>query len=148
MILCCGDKKNGTYRQAAAQAVTVFPSRGVEERRLCAVHMDRRIFMRWNFHHIEIIRQCYVPGHTAYGKAFRRPPLCISRIRYKEWRIKPEEPPPVRAVLQSRSLNAYQAADTSQSCEIGRFFYFSGHCLRCRSPPGQYALSCSFHLSA
>lgn len=105
--------------------------------RLCAGHMDRRIFMRWNLHRIEMIRQNYVPKHTAYAKTFRRPPLCISRKKYREWRTQPEEPSPVRAVLQSRSLNAYQVADYSQSCEIGRLFCFSGHFARCRSPPSK-----------
>lgn len=35
--------------------------------------------MRWILRRIEIIRQYYVPGHTAYKKAFRRILLCISR---------------------------------------------------------------------
>lgn len=89
---------------------------------------------------IEIIRQYYVPGHTAYGKTFRRPPLCISHRNNREWRVNSEEPPPARAVLQRRFLNAYQAADDSQSCEVGRFFCFSGLYPRYRSPPSQFAL--------
>lgn len=93
--------------------------------------------MRWNLRRIEMIRQYYVPGHTAYGKTIRRPPLCISHGNYREWRVKPEEPPPARTVLQRKSLNAYQAADTSQICEIGRFFCFLGQYPKCRSPPNK-----------
>lgn len=97
--------------------------------------------MRWNPHRIEMIRQYYVPGYTAYGKDFGHPPLCISRSRksQREWTEKSEEPPPVRAVLQSKSLNAYQAADYSQLCEVGRSFCFSEHHPRYRSPPSKSA---------
>ena len=105
------------------------------------------IFMRWSFHRIEIICQYYVPRHTAYGKIFRRPPLCISYRKNREWRVKPEEPPPVRAAKQSKYLNAYLAADFSQISETGRSFCFLGQLPRCRSPPDKFiVLRCYMNL--
>lgn len=80
--------------------------------------------MRWFILRVEMIRQYYMPGYTAYGKDFGHPPLCISHKTHRELREKPEEPPPARAVIQRRSLNAYQAADHSQPCEVGRSFCF------------------------
>ena len=80
--------------------------------------------MRWFILRIEMIHPYYLSEHTASSQAYRHLPLCISRGRNKEWRAKPEKPPPARAALQSRSLNAYQAADDSQPCEVGRFFLF------------------------
>lgn len=93
--------------------------------------------MRWFILRIEMIRPYYVLEHTAYKQAYRHLTLCILRGKNKERSYEPEKPPPARAVLQSRLLNAYQAADDSQSCEVDRSFCFPGHEPRCRSPPSQ-----------
>ena len=95
--------------------------------------------MRWEVHRIGYIYLFYVSEHTAYSKSPRRPPLCISLGNHREWREKPEEPPPARAVPQSRFLNANQAADYSQPCEVGRSFCFFEIHPRCRSPPNKPA---------
>lgn len=100
--------------------------------------------MRWNLHRIEMIRY-YVPRHTAYGKTARRPPICISYDNPREWRGKPEEPPPAQVATQYDSLNAYQAADYSQSCEAGCFFCFLRQYLKCRSPPDRFTVYGNFH---
>ena len=132
-----------TIGTAAAHAAIFPDQRKWEKPSVCRTYRQKEFFMRWFTLRIEIIRQYYVPGHTAYGKTFRRPPLCISHENYREWREKTEEPPPARAVLQQRLLNAYQAADYSQPCEIGRFFCFLGHYTRCRSPPNKITLIAS-----
>ena len=48
--------------------------------------------MRWNFHRIEIIRQYYVPGNTAYMKAFRDMFFCLSCEKTRNGVLKKKGP--------------------------------------------------------
>ncbi len=91
--------------------------------------------MRWVICHIEDIRRYEAPGHTAYLNAFRRPCLSFFSRNSREAVQKATEPPPARPVTSTRYPNAYQAADFTQLCEVGRTFFVYRHQTRCRSPP-------------
>lgn len=93
--------------------------------------------MRWSLPRIEMICQCYVSGHTAYSRTFRHPSLYISHKVHRKWGESSEEPPPARAILQSKSLNVYQAANCSQSSEVSRSFLLHELFPQCRSPPNK-----------
>ena len=111
---------------------------------VCRTYITKGIFMRWNTHRIEMVYRNYVSGYTAYCNAYTHPLFCAFCRKSSERCIQPEEHSPGRAVLQKRSLNAYQATDYPQLCGIGRLFCFPGNIPRCRSPPYKLAASILF----
>lgn len=91
--------------------------------------------MRWTVCRIEDIRRYDAPGYTAYSKAFRRSCLRYLHRNGREPIQKSTELPSARSVTSTRYPNAYQAADFTQLCEVGRVFFVYRRQTRCRSPP-------------
>ena len=89
--------------------------------------------MEYGIHRIERFQQTYTTGHT----------VCQGRARAARRTAKKcektsggkEKPPPVRKHISNGALNALISADATLKRDIGSFFMFPRHLVRCRSPP-------------